>query len=105
MTGSELIAAERQRQIVQEGFNAEHDSQHSGADLLAAAKCYAEKNPAMHNDANFPLEWPWDYDWWKPGTRERDLVRAGALALAAVDRIAAEIDHNARCGRNAEAAA
>ena len=92
MTGIELIAAERQRQIEVEGFDAEHDSGHDCADLLAAAECYAKENPVMHDDANFPIHWPFDDGYWNPKTRERNLVRAGALALAAVDRIAAEID-------------
>ena len=92
MTGIERIAAERKRQINEEGFDAEHDSQHSGADLLAAARCYADEYRVIHKDVDIPLHWPWGNFEWNPKTRERDLVRAGALALAAVDRIAAEID-------------
>jgi hypothetical protein len=31
--------------------------------------------------------WPWDRKWWKPKDRRRDLVRAGALILAEIERL------------------
>lgn len=31
--------------------------------------------------------WPWDIAWWKPKTPREDLVRAGALILAAIEKI------------------
>lgn len=29
--------------------------------------------------------WPWSMTWWKPKDRRRDLVRAGALIIAAIE--------------------
>jgi hypothetical protein len=31
--------------------------------------------------------WPWDVGWWKPKTPRADLVRAGALIIAAIEKI------------------
>lgn len=41
MTGIELIAAERKRQIEEEGWSLEHDDQHTTGALVAAAIAYA----------------------------------------------------------------
>lgn len=82
MTGLELIAAERRRQIEQEGWTAEHDEQHEVDHLAAAAAAYIL---AEGLDAEMPKGWPWGRKWWKPKDRLRNLVRAGALYLAAAD--------------------
>lgn len=34
-----------------------------------------------------PRGWPWGSSWWKPKDPRRDLVRAGALILAEIERI------------------
>jgi len=31
--------------------------------------------------------WPWGKEWWKPSDRRRDLVKAGALIAAEIDRL------------------
>jgi len=31
--------------------------------------------------------WTWERAWWKPTTRRRDLVKAGALILAEIERL------------------
>lgn len=31
--------------------------------------------------------WPWDAKWWKPKNTRRDLVRAGALIVAELERM------------------
>ena len=36
-------------------------------------------------ESKVPALWPWDGEWWKPSTRERDLEKAGALLSAAID--------------------
>lgn len=83
MNGTELIATERKRQIEVEGWTTAHDSQHTVQELSAAAAAYAlAKGP----DAEMPQGWPWGSKWWKPKDRERNLVRSGALYLAAADR-------------------
>lgn len=82
MDGAGLIAEERNRQIEQEGFDAAHDSQHRSVDLKNAAMCYVLANGLA---APMPQEWRWGSEWWKPKSRLRNLVRAGALYLAAAD--------------------
>lgn len=76
VTAHRLIAGERRRQILVEGFTEGHDRQHTPSALGKAAGCYEI------GDASW---WPWDMAWWKPKTRLRDLVRAGALYQAAAD--------------------
>jgi hypothetical protein len=84
MSGAELIAAERQRQIDAEGWDAAHDDQHRRGELAAAARCYAEQPISW----DMPEEWPWDSDWWKPSHElTRNLVKAGALIAAEIDRL------------------
>lgn len=96
MTGTDLIAAERQRQIDAEGYTAEHDASGHGhyEDALArAAVCYA--SPPYHRMRNswedHPFYWPWSPDSWKPtpDDRVRELVKAGALIAAEIDRLQA----------------
>ncbi|NPW56957.1 hypothetical protein HPR97_34090, partial [Pseudomonas aeruginosa] len=33
------------------------------------------------------LFWPWDEEWWKPKSARENLVRAGALVLAEIERL------------------
>jgi hypothetical protein len=82
--GAKLIAAERQRQIDVEGWTPAHDAAHNAGDLARAAACYAL--PATWRSANI---WPWDLRWWKPSheDRLRELVKAGALIAAEIDRL------------------
>ena len=77
MSGAELIAAERQRQIDAEGWTPEHDDLHDGGELAYAAVGYIKRDRA-----EFPLSWT-----FKPGDRVRDLVKAGALIAAEIDRL------------------
>lgn len=101
-TGIELIAAERERQILQEGWTPEHDDGHSLGELSEAAACYAmvasanvrgsiaEEWPAtMLNGFNDSLmSWPWNDEWWKPSDDPaRNLIKAGALIAAEIDRL------------------
>jgi hypothetical protein len=34
-----------------------------------------------------PLFWPWEASWFKPSTARRDLIKAGALILAEIERL------------------
>ena len=93
MTAIELIAAERQRQITEEGWTAAHDQQHHRHGQLAmAAALYAL--PDMMRRAFEAVEklWPWHMEWWKPSSddRIRELVKAAALIAAEIDRLRAE---------------
>lgn len=85
------IVAERVRQVVKEGWLPEHDDQHAGGELAKAAGCYAwiagqSDELRLIFDAP-PPTWPWDREWWKPTDRRRDLVKAGALILAEIERL------------------
>lgn len=86
------VLAERQRQIDVKGWTAEHDDEHDDGSLAFAATSYAEfaaeaiaQNDPDPNDV--PGSWPWVADWWKPTTPRRDLVKAGALILAEIERL------------------
>jgi hypothetical protein len=92
--GVEDIAAERARQVSAEGWTPEHDDEHDAGELASAAACYAvnaacQIHPYDGNGAevgDLPW-WPWDKSWWKPRDARRDLVRAGALIAAEIDRL------------------
>lgn len=88
MTPIEEIRAERQRQIEVEGFTAEHDDRHTTEDLTEAALAYEAHamGAAVYDQRGIPTSWPWEAQWWKPKGKRRDLVRAGALALAEQER-------------------
>ncbi|EAX6828150.1 TPA_asm: hypothetical protein G1X19_11190 [Salmonella enterica subsp. enterica serovar Typhimurium str. SL1344] len=90
------VIAERYRQQSVEGWTSEHDDEHGDGELALAASCYAE-NFALFStlqegesvdwsDAPQPANWPWSSSWWKPSSPRRDLVKAGALILAEIER-------------------
>src|SRR5688572_18047674 len=83
--GIELIRAERWRQIDVEGFTAVHDDfWHRAGDLAEAGFCYyLAYTPDAPLDRTY---WPWEAAWWKPGARDRNLVKSGALFLAEAAR-------------------
>jgi hypothetical protein len=79
------VAAERQRQIEREGWTPEHDDQHNGGELSEAAICYLQGNERW-GYGNPHQRWPWERAYWKPKDRRSNLVRAGALILAEIER-------------------
>jgi len=112
MTGAEMIAAERQRQIDVEGYTPEHDDEYTGHKLAMAAVCYAAPYPVFFRYTSVDLvafSDPWPEIWDQRGdTRHRsddgderlldadeiplderikDLVKAGALVAAEIDRL------------------
>ena len=102
------VLAERQRQINAEGWAPDHDDEHDGGELAAAGAAYALHaadylNPHSQGDGGdeAPDCWPW-HDaiagrgegpektkpaWWKPGAPRRNLIKAGALILAEIERL------------------
>lgn len=85
MTGAELISGERARQINREGWTPEHDDAHNIGQMADAAVCYV--NAAMDPNT-IPYRWPWEREWWKPSPDPvRNLVKAGALIAAEIDRL------------------
>ena len=104
------IAAERYRQIDVEGWSADHDDGHFAGELARAAAAYAVHasvpegrtfqadvygQTIHHVTKSFRIGWflpalmlwPWDAEWWKPKDRRRDLIRAGALIVAEIERL------------------
>lgn len=84
-TGIELITEERQRQMDVEGWTPEHDDEHNDQSLLGAAVCYAERT--LMGEGRTTYNWPWDEMWFKPSDDVRNLVKAGALIAAEIDRV------------------
>jgi len=57
-----------------------------------AAACYALPDDEREMTGGLlpaPYLWPWDSTWWKPTPEDRvkELVKAGALITAEIDRI------------------
>ena len=110
-TGIELISEDRARQINEEGWLPEHDAEHSEGELAMAACCYAAPTRIyikkdVANGYLLTDPWPWTEEWDKrqrehggnvlanpdnqvKELRVRNLVKAGALIAAEIDRIQA----------------
>ena len=85
------VLAERQRQQDVEGWTPEHDDEHDDYSLGFAAVSYAMPNKAIGGQGTkptlAPFTWPWDREWWKPKSYRENLVRAGALIIAEIERL------------------
>lgn len=103
-TAIELLIEERNRQIAEEGWHESHDDEHDTHQLACAAAAYAW--PAEFDgyefieNPEFPGEitpsgvdrldmFPFHKDWWKPTPNDRikELVKAGALIVAEIERL------------------
>lgn len=86
--GVGLIAAERDRQVSEEGWTPEHDDTHTNGSLVLAAAWYALAEAVRWNPASVRPAWPWGRTPPKrDGDRVRELVKAGALIAAEIDRL------------------
>lgn len=87
------VQAERRRQVEVEGFDAGYDNMATRGQIARAASCYALHAGGIGTDwpdgirNGSALFWPWDKEWWKPRTARDNLVRAGALVLAEIERL------------------
>ncbi|SXF83152.1 hypothetical protein [Klebsiella variicola] len=95
-TAAADVLAERQRQVTAEGWTPERDDEYTDGELPRAASCYAlmawrenclSDGEYAASQKALPYYWPWEPAWWKPTTPRRDLVKAGALILAEIERI------------------
>lgn len=89
-SGVSLIAEERQRQIEEEGWNEKHDDYQVEEELAFAAATYATPNGSrVYLHSGKPNTWLWEKEWWKPtpDNRIKELVKAGALIAAEIDRL------------------
>jgi hypothetical protein len=81
-----LIAEERRRQVESEGYSPDQDDeQNEDGEMAYAAAAYAA---ASAGDPDAALFWPGGLDphMFKPTGETRDLVRAGALIVAELER-------------------
>lgn len=119
LTGTERIAAERQRQMEVEGWTWKHDDLHDHGEIALAAIAYASPLPVkvrahvtkpcgcrsagecthISGELQWVDAWPWEQRWWKPDPdRIRNLVKAGALIAAEIDRLERLKSQNASGG-------
>lgn len=85
-TGAELIAAERERQINDLGFSTrDHDEDHKHNELTRAAIAFAWS--ALGHPDKAQSMWPFPEEMHKGESVHRDLVKAGALIAAELDRL------------------
>lgn len=96
-TGIELIAAERNRQIEEKGWTAEHDDSHKKEELAMAAVAFALPDSIYGLKRTF---WPFGnpclahFNGYTQNKQERirELAKAGALIAAEIDRLHREIE-------------
>jgi hypothetical protein len=88
MNGAQLIADERRRQVLVEGWSPEHDDGHADGELAAVAAGLALDGFARLDNPAFGGPWdPWHLIAKHRGNRIRQLVIAGALIAAEIDRL------------------
>lgn len=88
------VLAERARQISAEGYTPEHDDQHVNGEIAAMAAFYAMPDgardwPATETGYGKTFGEAIKPDCWnaKTGYRRRELIKAGALVLAEIERL------------------
>lgn len=88
------VLAERVRQVMEEGWTPEHDDGHVNDEISALASVYAMPQAARYWDASSTgygdtlAEAVLPHGWVaKDGERRRELVKAGALILAEIERL------------------
>lgn len=88
-----LIISERERQISVEGYDCNHDDAHVDGELASAAIAHLIEagtyTTAGHKGSDY---WPWE-DSYKPAASQlQNLVKAGALVAAEIDRVLRSLD-------------
>lgn len=89
------VLAERRRQVDREGYNHRYDNSHVLGELGAYAAFYAMPPAAREwpaTETGCGATWgeaivPWNWSAPKPGDRRHELVKAGALILAEIERL------------------
>ncbi len=91
LSGAEQIAAERAAHTTREGWTTKHDDAHVNVEMGRASHRYLTHaiNQAGWRTGHWgELMWPWASKWWKPSPDPiRNLVKAGALIAAEIDRL------------------
>ncbi len=79
------VVLERQRQVSNKGYSLYRDDGYTSGELARAASVYAR---LAGQPRTMSTDWPWAPDAFKPSAdRRRDLVKAGALILAEIERL------------------
>lgn len=99
---------ERIRQVTEHGFSTHHDMTYRHNELGRAAAWYAWNANQYHQGAPVPVSdpshplhsvfevnWPFCMSWWKPKNKIRDLERAAAMLIAALEVAIAEEERKA----------
>lgn len=79
------VVLERQRQVSNKGYSLYRDDGYTSGELARAAGVYAR---LAGQPRTMSTDWPWAPETFKPSEdRRRDLVKAGALILAEIERL------------------
>ena len=79
------VVLERQRQVSNKGYSLYRDDGYTSGELARAASVYAR---LAGQPRTMSTDWPWAPETFKPSAdRRRDLVKAGALILAEIERL------------------
>jgi len=82
------VLAERRRQVEVEGWTPKHDDEHQGGGMAFAAAAYAVWSHAGPDMVRSLWNWTgWAKHWFKPKDARSNLIRAGALILAEIERL------------------
>lgn len=89
------VLAERRRQVESEGYSTDHDDAHPNGEIAAYAAFYAMPPAAREwpaEETGYGVTWgeaivPENWGPTKTGDRRRELVKAGALILAEIERL------------------
>ena len=96
-----LISAERTRQVQKEGYTPKHDAQHKNSEMAQAAAYYCVVGGVAsvpdHEDVDMEMSPLYPWRWCTEGQKregfpiptDKDLIKAGALIAAELDRRAA----------------
>ena len=89
---TQLINAERQRQLDQLGYTIANDARYIDGELLHASFSYLVLADHLRTDEPLPDTppdyWPWAAETWKPTDDPLEaLLKAAALIAAEMDRI------------------
>lgn len=83
----EELYAERRRQVTEEGFGPAFDDGWTEHQLERAAASFALFSTGRFRDTSVGLLWPFSQHWLKAKTPRGALVKAGALIVAAIERL------------------
>lgn len=88
--GANEIGRERFRQINEEGYDLNHDDDYKSNELINAATSYLLACDGHVKFREAEENWPWVAELFKPKDTWSNLIKAGALIAAELDRLRGE---------------